>query len=150
MKSGPFCSATSSGAMRRCSTSEALSTTTTATTGQERIPWSQLKKMQNRPKVTVWCGMTSDQVVGPFLLCSTMNVERYLDMLRDKVWSVVSTWENIDDLMFMQDSAPHFFFSFMSGGMPTFLGDGWVVVVHMNVQPGAQTWHRATYFFGGG
>ena len=66
------------------------------------------EKMQNQPKVMVWCGMTSDQVAGSFLLCSTMNAEWYLDMLRDKVWPVVSTWENINNLMFMQDGAlPH-------------------------------------------
>jgi hypothetical protein len=38
-----------------------------------------------------------------------MNAERYLVMLRDEVWPVVSTWENIDDLIFMQDGAPPHF-----------------------------------------
>ena len=37
MKSGPICSTTFSGVMRQCSMLEALSTATTATTGQERI-----------------------------------------------------------------------------------------------------------------
>ncbi len=69
------------------------------------------EKMQNRPKVTVWCGMTSDSIVGPFILCDTMNAERYLTMLRDEIWPVINTWENIEDLIFMQDGAlPHFAF----------------------------------------
>lgn len=72
-------------------------------------PMMTVEKQQNRPNVTVWCGITSDQVVGPFLLRNTMNAERYLDMLRDRVWPVVSTWENIDELIFMQDGAPPHF-----------------------------------------
>ena len=51
-----------------------------------------LKKMQNRPRVTVWCGMTSNYAVGPFILLDTMNAERYLNMLQDEIWSVISTW----------------------------------------------------------
>ena len=65
--------------------------------------------MQNRPKVTVWCGMTSDSIVGSFILRGTMNAERYLTMLRGEIWPVISTWENIEDMIFMQDGArPHF------------------------------------------
>ena len=65
--------------------------------------------MQNRPKVTVWCEMTSDSIVGPFILRDTMNAERYLTMLQDGFWPVISTWENIEDLIFMQDGAPPHF-----------------------------------------
>ena len=65
--------------------------------------------MQNRPNVTVWCGMTSDSIVGPFILRDTMNAERYLTMLQDEIWPVISTWENIEDLIFMQDAAPPHF-----------------------------------------
>ena len=65
--------------------------------------------MQNRSKVTVWCGMTSDCAVGPFILRATMNAERYLTMLQDEIWSVISTWENIEDLIFMQDGTPPHF-----------------------------------------
>ena len=67
--------------------------------------------MQNRPKVTVWSGMTSDSIVGPFIFRDTMNAERSLTMLQDEIWPVISTWENIEDLIFMQDDAPpHFAF----------------------------------------
>ena len=34
------------------------------------------EKMQNRPKITVWCGMTSDRTVGPFILYDTLNAEK--------------------------------------------------------------------------
>jgi hypothetical protein len=68
-----------------------------------------VEKMQNRPKVTVWCGMKATSAIGPYLLRDTMNSERYLQMFQDYVWPMVSGWENIDDLIFMQDGAsPHF------------------------------------------
>ena len=41
-----------------------------------------LEKMQHRPKVMVWCGMTSDRIVGLFILLDIVNTERYLTMLR--------------------------------------------------------------------
>ena len=40
--------------------------------------------------LTVWCGMTATRVIGPYLLHDTMNAERYLQMLKDYVWLIVS------------------------------------------------------------
>ena len=67
------------------------------------------KKMQNRPKVTVWCEMTFDKIVGLFILRHTMNAKRYITILKDEIRSVISTWNNIEDLIFMQDGAPSHF-----------------------------------------
>ena len=53
--------------------------------------------------------MTSNRIVGPFILHDIMNAERYLTMLRDKVWPIISAWDNIEDLIFMQDGAPPHF-----------------------------------------
>ena len=53
--------------------------------------------------------MTSDSIVGPFILRDTMNAERYLTILQDEIWPVISIWENIEDLIFMQDGAPPHF-----------------------------------------
>ena len=44
--------------------------------------------------------------MGPFILHNTVNAERYLTMLREDIWLIISTWENIEDLIFMQDGAP--------------------------------------------
>ena len=65
--------------------------------------------MQNRTKITVWCGMTSDRIVGPFILHDTMNAKRYLTMLIDEVWQIVIAWDNIKDLIFMQYRTPSHF-----------------------------------------
>ena len=67
------------------------------------------EKTQSRPKVTVWCGMTSSRIVGPFCIRDTMNADRYLSLLRDQVWPIISTWENFNELLFMQDGAPPHF-----------------------------------------
>ena len=92
--------------------------------------------MQNGLKVTVWCGMTSDRNVGPFVHRYTVNVERYLTMLRLTIKPVSSTWENIKDLIHIQDGAPpHFAIVVVNGRMPSTLGDGWVVVVRTSGQP---------------
>ncbi|PSN47689.1 hypothetical protein C0J52_20366, partial [Blattella germanica] len=45
-------------------------------------PHECVEKVQGLPKVTVWCGITSSQVLGSFFLCKTMYGERYLEMLQ--------------------------------------------------------------------
>jgi hypothetical protein len=55
---------------------------------------------------TLWCGMTARSLVGPYLLRDTIKFERYSQMLQDYVRPMVSGWENIDYLIFMQDGAP--------------------------------------------
>ena len=67
------------------------------------------EKTQSKPKITVWCGMTSSRIIGPFFIHDTMNAERYLCMLRNQVWPAISTWENFDRMFFMQDGAPPHF-----------------------------------------
>ena len=63
--------------------------------------------------ITVWCGMTSNRMVGAFILYDTMKAERYVTMLRDKVrpnyhLPVLETIL-IKDLIFMQNRAPPHF-----------------------------------------
>ena len=72
-------------------------------------PQITMEKAQGQPKVTVWCGMTADTVAGPYFLHDTMNGERYLKMLQEYAWPIVSRWENINELIFMQDGAPPHF-----------------------------------------
>jgi len=72
-------------------------------------PAVTVEKVQNRPKVTVCCGMTATRVIDPYLLRDTMNAERYLQMLEDYEWPIISGWENIDELVFMHDGAPPHF-----------------------------------------
>ena len=59
--------------------------------------------------LTVRCGMMATRIIGPYLLRDTMNAERYLEMLENYVWPKVAVWENIDDLIFVQDGVPPHF-----------------------------------------
>ena len=72
-------------------------------------PEVTVEKMQNRPKVTVWCGMTATRVIGAYLLRDTMNAKRCLHMLEVYMWPIVFGRENIDELVFMHDGAPPHF-----------------------------------------
>ena len=53
--------------------------------------------------------MTSDKILGPFISRDTINAQRYLIMLQENIWPEVNTWENIEELIFMQDGAPPHF-----------------------------------------
>ena len=75
----------------------------------EEDPRIIAEKFQNRPKITVWCGMTSDKIVEPFISRDTINAQRYLIILQENIWPEVNTWENIEELIFMQDGVPRHF-----------------------------------------
>lgn len=49
------------------------------------------------------------QVISLYLLCDTMNTDHYLQILENYVWSTVSGFDNIDDLIFIQDGVPPHF-----------------------------------------
>ncbi|KAG8323476.1 hypothetical protein J6590_006493 [Homalodisca vitripennis] len=57
--------------------------------------------------------ITAIKFIGPYLLCDTMNADRYPQMLREYVWPTISQWENINELIFMQDGAPPHFAIFV-------------------------------------
>ncbi|CAF5152417.1 unnamed protein product, partial [Rotaria sp. Silwood1] len=69
-------------------------------------PGMTIERMQSQPKILVWCGFTSTEFIGPYLLRDTMNGERYLEMLESFVRPTISQWNNIDEPIFMHDDAP--------------------------------------------
>ena len=64
------------------------------------------KKAVGKQRVTVWCGMTADRLIGPFIMRDTMNAERYLDMLVNDVWPIL---RHRPLLRLMSDGAPAHF-----------------------------------------
>ena len=55
-----------------------------------------------------------------------MNAERYLQMLEDYVWPMVSAWDNINDVIFIKMA--HLLIlqiSFVPGWMRSFQDAGW-------------------------
>ena len=75
----------------------------------DKDPGKTVEKMQSQPKVVVWCRFTSTKFIGLYVLHDTMNGERYLEMLKNFVWPVISQWNNIDELIFMHDGAPLYY-----------------------------------------
>ena len=60
----------------------------------------------NVPGVTIWGGICSTGLVGPFFFEGTVNGARYLDMLKTKVFPIVKEFPHFGDLHFQQDGAP--------------------------------------------
>ena len=69
-------------------------------------PHEIVEKELNVPCITVWGGITSAGLVGPFFFESTVTDDSYLKMSQEKVWSVISQGEDIGELYFQQDGAP--------------------------------------------
>ena len=77
-----------------------------------------MPKPLNDPKVTIWCGFTSDFIMEPFffeeeqndqLKTTTINGKRYQEMLEDVVVPGLKqrlSEEEFDRLIFQQDGAP--------------------------------------------
>jgi hypothetical protein len=79
-----------------------------------------------------------------------MNATRYLKMLQDRVWPVISQWENIATLHFKQDGAPpHFANAAIHGCTIISQGDGLADVEFMNGLAAARTWCLVTFDCGG-
>lgn len=72
-------------------------------------PHEILTKEVNTPGVTVWGGLTSDGLLGPFFFDDTVTATSYLNMLEDKVWPIISRRPNAEEIIFQQDGAPPHF-----------------------------------------
>jgi hypothetical protein len=67
------------------------------------------------PKVTVWCGFTGSFILGPFFFetqcpvngwkTATVNAQRYLTLLREKVVPCLRERDALSTITFMQDGA---------------------------------------------
>lgn len=75
----------------------------------EQNPRITKEKALHNPKITVWCGLTSSTIVGPFFFQETVNGERYLQLLQENVYPAISNWDNFSHLHFMHDGAPPHF-----------------------------------------
>lgn len=69
-------------------------------------PKRLLKKSQNKPRLTVWVGITSQRIIGPVIIKETMNGERYLHLLENTVFPKLHELDPNGELIFMQDGAP--------------------------------------------
>jgi hypothetical protein len=65
-------------------------------------PELQIEIPNSKQGVQVWCGMTSQGLIGPFFFDGNVRAENYLAMLTDFLWPAVTRRR----LYFQQDGAP--------------------------------------------
>ncbi|GFX06179.1 DUF4817 domain-containing protein [Trichonephila clavipes] len=76
-------------------------------------PREYTQKPLHSPKVTAWCGFTGSFIIGPFFfetqcpvngwITETVNVQRYLTLLRETVMPCLIQRGQISNVKFMQD-----------------------------------------------
>jgi len=59
-------------------------------------PHKIIEQEVNLPGITVWAGITSAGLVGPFFFRDTVTGHSYLNMLSDQLWPIISTRPDID------------------------------------------------------
>lgn len=65
-------------------------------------PQIQIPVPNSKDGVMVWCGVTSDGIIGPYFFDETVTGESYLNMLKDFLWPKVK----YQRMYFQQDGAP--------------------------------------------
>lgn len=69
-------------------------------------PHEILTKEVNAPGITVWGGLTSNGLIGPFFFDGTVNALNYEEMLQTKLWPMFEHHHDVQNLFFQQDGAP--------------------------------------------
>lgn len=65
-------------------------------------PGKIIDKEVNLPGITVWCGMSSEGIIGPYFFDGTVTSATYLAMLRDWLWPLIQN----RNFILQQDGAP--------------------------------------------
>ena len=72
-------------------------------------PHIHLEKHVNLPGLTVWCGLSSRGLIGPFIFESTVTGALYLDMLQTSTLSAIRELYGDESFYLQQDGAlPHY------------------------------------------
>jgi hypothetical protein len=60
----------------------------------------------NAPGVTVWAGISSGGIIGPFFFSDTVTAESYLEKLNDEIVPAIESRMNLEEIFYMHDGAP--------------------------------------------
>ena len=78
----------------------------------EKQPFPATDKVLSREKVTVWCAVAHNRIIGPYFFedkngsALTINSERYLAMLKSYYIPALKIHGELADIIFQQDGAP--------------------------------------------
>lgn len=93
-------------------TDESIFSLDNCLSGQQLRIWSPTKPttVQQSPlqpaRITVWCGMTSEFVVGPYFIEGTIDAPTYLKMLKEQLLPDLRRRRVMRKIYFQQDGAP--------------------------------------------
>ena len=77
-----------------------------ATYWAQQNPHVHYDRSVNLPGVSVWCGLSSRGLIGPFFFDGNVTCESYLDMLQAQALPVIRELYNGIEVYFQQDGAP--------------------------------------------
>ena len=94
----------------------------------ETNPHMVTERPMRGEKVTVWAGIWSGGFIGPFFFSETVNGERYLQMLEEKVLPELKKIEAFDEgaLFWQQDGAPPHWFRRARDFLDLHFGSRWI------------------------
>jgi ribosomal protein S25 len=90
-------------------------------------PYATIDVAMNSPKITVWCAMSSKQIIGPYFFDEeTVNQHNYLDMLQNYFHPIMKNKRMIKKMFFQQDGAPAHFSKNVRAWLNNNFGDRWI------------------------
>ncbi len=93
----------------------------------ETNPFVTIDVAMNSPKITVWCAMSSEEIVGPFFFDEdTVNQENYLDMLENYLYPILQRKRLTKRIFFQQDGAPAHFSKRVRAWLNQKFNDRWI------------------------
>lgn len=90
-------------------------------------PHEIIEKIRDTPKVNVWCGLTKNQVIGPFFFAEkSVNGNVYLDMLENFCFPQIDEFDNVNMMYFQQDGAPAHYKDFVRVALNNKFEQRWI------------------------
>ena len=69
-------------------------------------PHMIMTQEMNVPGISVWCGIWSGGLIGPFFFHNTVTAHSYLEMLHKEIVPAIEDQMNTAETFFMHDGAP--------------------------------------------
>ncbi len=93
----------------------------------ETNPYVTIDVPINSPKVTVWCAMSSKEIIGPFFFDEqTVNQQNYLHMLENYFQPILQRKRLMKKILFQQDGAPAHFSKTVRAWLNKKFDDRWI------------------------
>jgi len=93
----------------------------------DKNPYVTMDVAVNSPKLTVWCAMSSKEIIGPFFFDDEIvNQDNYLYMLQNYFYPILQKKRLIKSIIFQQDGAPAHFPKFVRTWLDNLFNNRWI------------------------